>query len=202
MQLHLLNEQKSYANEHSSVNQIVNEINNRLEDTDYFFSHLVIDNIEVYENAEIYMQDHIESIKNIEVRVKTKQQFFDETLLMEHEYISNIFPPLNQIIEEFYAGPNEATWSKFQMLVDGLQWIAQSNNTIDHAADNKMETAALLSQQQLLNEIFVELMGEVESQDPLAIADILQGEVAVKLEEMQEDISKLMDIRGINHDFS
>src|SRR5690606_23610073 len=105
------------------------KINDELKENKFYFSHLIIDGIAVYNDFEIYLSEQIDIIQSIEVVVKKVEEFINDLLLSAEEYLTNAIPEMKVLADEIYQKP-EQTNEKFQQFLTALQWLNQMIETI------------------------------------------------------------------------
>lgn len=67
MKIYILDKVLEYNNDKSIIEPMFQEIDNILEKSNYFFSHLVIDKLEIYEDYHDYFLDNIRNIREVKV---------------------------------------------------------------------------------------------------------------------------------------
>ncbi|AOY75646.1 hypothetical protein [Clostridium formicaceticum] len=203
MKLMLLDNRLEFPNKEDSVEVILNEINKILEGSHYFFSHFIIDGVEVYDDYEDYLFENIEVIEEVRVEVKKLKELIEEVLESTKEYVHRALPLIKDLGEAFYQVPKEASWQNLADLFGGIQWMLESFSNIDR---NKQLEEVISSYelwneyaQQILklNEIIPDLQQAVENQDIVLIGDILSYEISPIFEEMLQRLQRLMP-EGVN----
>lgn len=126
MKLTILDQIYMFDNETNVTEKIIEKINSIISEKNLFFSHLIIDGQEVYEDHEEYMLAKIEDVKEIEAIVKTVQELIDDVLITLDDYTSRAIPEIKRLVNEFYQIPSENTWLSLTYLLDGIDWLYQS----------------------------------------------------------------------------
>lgn len=200
MQVILLEETWQFDNHPAAIEQLFQQVNERLQDSEYHFSHMLIDGTEVYENFDDYIVEHIRAIKTIEIKVNTVKEFAHELLLTTEEYIQRATPEISHVINEFYQGPTQETWDKFSQLLEGIQWIHHMLTSIDQSSyipNNWEQYLKILAslQMELKN-----LEEALKHQDYILMADIIQYELLTNMSNLDQEIKTTIDHEGYRND--
>lgn len=197
MKVYILDKILEYDNNKSIVNAMFQEIDNTLERSNYFFSHLVIDDVQVYEDYEGYFLDNIRNIKEVKVISSTLKELANDTMLSTVEYLNRAIPELDILSNEFYKTPTHDSWSKLSDLLEGIAWIMDSFITIDTNARLK-DLVSSYEEWNLyakniysLQEIIRELEDAMKNQDIVSVADILSYEIAPLFKDMKDRLECL-----------
>jgi hypothetical protein len=202
MQVKLFNQLIEYKNRPSVIEDVFQHIDKSLEGSDYFFSHLTVDGIEVFEDHETYISEHIHEIEMIEVYVKTIREFNVELLLSAESYIKRAIPEINRVVDEFYQGPTESTWDKFEQILEAMQWILQMVETIDKNEHLPRNWEDFLRVTMDLKQEMLELESALKNTDYVLTADIIQYELVRLLQELEQEITNTIDNEGYRHDLN
>lgn len=196
MRVILLEETVEFANQRDEIDRLMNYITTKLEGTAYHFSHLVVDEEEVYEDVEAYLLERINEIETIEVKVKTVMEFAHDLLLSTKEYIQRASPEVERLAEEFYQTPTEDTWHNLSQFLEGLEWINAMIESIDQSSytphnwnDYLIIKANLYNQLQGFEEA-------LQAGDHTLVADIVHYEILPILEELNQTITATFDREG------
>lgn len=177
MQIELFDQLFECENEISAVENIFNQINKLLAESNQNLRCLEIDGAELSENYEQYITENIGTIKIIIVKVKSLQELMDDTLISIQEYLERIIPEIDKIVDEFYHEVTSNTWNKFAQLLDGLMYIIDSLNAIcENQAWYPNNPQFVTVKQNLLKRIIM-LQEAMESQDRVRISDVLLYEI-------------------------
>ena len=182
-----------------SVEFITEEINCLLANR-YYFSHLVADGVEIYEEPEQYLEQHLHEITELEIIAKTEQEFVNDLLLTSEEYINRAVPEIEVLADQFYNNPDKESWNKFGQLLEGLQWLThlvQTIGSVDKKPENWMN---YLKASFSVNEELKNLEDALKNNDRILIADILNYEVLPFFKELKKEIQYTIDTEGYRHD--
>lgn len=182
-----------------SVEFITEEIN-RLLANRFYFSHLVADGVEIYEEPEQYLERHLHEITELEIIAKTEQEFVNDLLLTAEEYIKRAVPEIKVLVDQFYNNPDQESWNKFGQLLEGLQWLTHLVQTIvsvDKKPENWMN---YLKASFSVNEELKNLEEALKNNDSILIADILNYEALPFFKELKKEIQYTIDTEGYRHD--
>ena len=114
-------QQIDYKNVPSS-DDIIGEINELLAES-YHFSHFIADGTEVYEQHEDYLNLNLDRVKILEIIAKTEKEFMNDVLLSAEDYLKRAKPELALLPKGFSVQPTTGTWTSFEMLLEGAQWL-------------------------------------------------------------------------------
>lgn len=184
-----------------SVEFITEEINCLLANR-YYFSHLVADGVEIYEEPEQYLEQHLHEITELEIIAKTEQEFVNDLLLTSEEYINRAVPEIEVLADQFYNNPDKESWNKFGQLLEGLQWLThlvQTIGSVDKKPENWMN---YLKASSSVNEELKNLEDALKNNDRILIADILNYEVLPFFKELKKEIQYTIDTEGYRHDLN
>lgn len=200
MQVILLEETIQFDNHAQVIEPLFQMINDRLANSEYHFSHLLVDGIEVYDDFAEYIEEHIGQIKTIEVIVKTVKQLTHDILISAETYVQRATPEINHLIDELYQGPTEQTWLKFQQFLEGIEWINQMLVSIDQSTYHPHNWEEFLPVMATLQMELKNLEESMQSGDYILIADIIQYEFLEQLNKLNQVIKTTIDHEVIRDD--
>lgn len=198
MDIYINNKVLNFENNAELIEDIFISINEHLQEDSLHFSHLIIDEEEIYDNFDSYIIENIKGIKVVKVVAMPLVQLINESLISIEDYVKKAIPLINNIAEEFYQGPKENTWSMLTDLFEGIQWIIQSLTQIDSFESSN----DIVSDYQIWNEyvqevtkfndIIFELENAILNKDNVVIGDMLLYEVMPIFEAMVEKLDVLV----------
>lgn len=203
MKVYILDKVLEYNNDKSIIDSVFQEIDDILEKSKYFFSHLVIDNIEVYEDYHDYFIDNIRNIREVQVISKTLKELALNIMFSTIDYLNRAIPEINILSNEFYKIPTEQSWSKLSDLLEGIGWIVDSFVTIDtnsrlrDIVSSYEEWNHYAKDIYSLQELLGELEGAMETQDTVSMGDIISYEISPLFQSMKEKLEGLV-LKGEN----
>lgn len=175
--------------------EIVENINNLVDDG-YYFSHFIVDGVEVFEDHEKFLNNRQGNIEQLEIIAKTEKEFTNDILLSVENYTAQATPLLETLSNEFYNNPSAETWEQFAQLMDSLQWI----NGVIELLRNQEEKVSNWSQYEEIADIIqqelIDLEEAVENGDFVLIGDIIQYEIAPNFEALHEAAKTTIDTEG------
>ncbi|MEJ9151444.1 hypothetical protein [Bacillus smithii] len=193
--------EKSWNLNQPSVNDVIEKINEETNDH-YFFSHFIADGKEIYEDHELFLEDHLTEISELEIVLKTVKQFINDILLSASEYIKRAKPELTPLVDDFYNHADKTTWEKFIAFLEGLEWLNQMITVIDGTKQQPKNWDQYIKVATALTEHLVTLQEALENQDEVLIADTIQYELLPLLEELGKEIDSTIDQEGYRYDIS
>lgn len=188
MQIEIFDKVFECENEISAVEDIFNQINDLLAESNQNLRCLEIDGAVLDGDYEQYIVENIETIKTIVVKVKTLRELMNDTLISIQEYSTRVIPEIDKIVDEFYHEVSSNTWEKFEQLLEGVQFIVDSLNVISENQDWYPNTSQFITvRQKLLKQINMleEAMG---SQDRVRISDVLLYEITPSFKSLGNEI--------------
>ncbi len=198
MKIYILDKVLEYGNDKSNIDGLFQEIDSILEKSDYYFSHLVIDDLEIYEDYNDYFLDNIRNIREVKVVSSTLKELAENIMVTTIDYLNRAIPEINILSNEFYKTPTKQSWDKFSDLLEGIEWIIDSFISIDINERLKDIVSSYEQWNNYAKEIYslqeqlVELEEIMGNQDTVSMADILSYEINPLFENMREKLEGLV----------
>lgn len=198
MKIYILDKILEYNNEKCSIENMFQEINNILDNTNYLFSHLLVDNLEIYEDYYDYFIDNISNIKEVKVIASTLKELAQNIIISTIDYLNRSIPEIKMLSNEFYKTPSEHSWTKFSDLLEGIAWIMDSFNTIDanirikELVSSYEEWNSYAKDIYSLHELLRDLEEVIANQDTVSVADILTYEINPLFIDIKEKLETLV----------
>lgn len=198
MKIYLLDEVLEYKNEEEIVNGLFKEIDHKILELGLVFSHLIIDDYEVYNDFYNYFLDNIKNIEEVKVVVKSEKEISQEIILSTLDYLERAIPEIEELSNEFYKSPSENSWVKLMDLIEGIKWIMDTFNILDGNKDLENIVSSYEKWNLYAKDIheLQELLGEFEeilqNQDFVSTADILSYEIVPLFIDMKEKLENLI----------
>lgn len=198
MKVYILDKVLEYNNDKSVIDNMFQEIDSILGKSNYFFSHLVVDDMEILEDYEEYFLDNIRHISEVRVISGTLKDLAKNIMMTTIDYINRAIPEINILSSEFYKTPTPQSWEKFSDLLEGVTWIIDSFVTID---TNERLKDIVSSYEEWncygkdifsLQDLFSELEEIVENHDIVSLADMLSYEIVPLFKNMKEKLEGLV----------
>lgn len=184
-----------------SVNLITEEINSLLANR-FYFSHLVADGVEIYEEPEQYLEQHLHEITELEIMAKTEQEFVNDLLLTAEEYIKRAVPEIEVLADQFYNNPDQESWNKFGQLLEGLQWFTHMIQTIDSVDQKPENWMNYLKASMSVEEELKNLKEALGNNDHILMADIINYEILPYFTTLGTEIQHTIDSEGYRYDLN
>jgi len=196
MKLLINNQLIEFENKESSIDLIFKNIDGVSSENDKALSHLVVDGIEVYNDYEDYISEHMTSIEVIEAVIKPVKELVMDLFLTAEDYLKRALPELEKLTGEFYQGPSNISWEKFNDLLGGIEWIHNLIVAIDNGSYQPLNWDQYLIIMTSVEEELKNLEDAVSNNDNILLADILQYEIFPQLEELKQVIGITIDQEG------
>lgn len=198
MIIHILDKTLEYENKKDILDTMFKEINDIVSGTNLIFSHLVIDDLEVYDDFYDYFLDNIKNIEEVIVVTKTIKKMSEEVLLSTVDYLERAIPEIEILSNEFYKTPSRESWKKLMDLIEGIKWIMDtfaaidSNEQLKNIVNSYEEWNTYAKDIYELNELIIEFEEILENSDFVSTADILSYEIIPLFNNMKEKLLKLI----------
>lgn len=198
MKLHILKETFELENKEDSIEKIFDYIKQAIEETEYNFSHMVVDGEEIYDEFELYLEDNIKSIDEVKVVMLTIEEMISDNLHTISEYVEGAIPLINDLADKFYRQPNAEDWIQITDLFEGLGFILDILENIDNMENLNDLVASYevwneyVVEVKLLDEIVKELNTAIENSDTVLIGDLLSHEIVPVFEKMKTKLDILI----------
>lgn len=190
MILTILDRSFSFENTHDGSQSLIETINNSLSTGNLFFSHLVIDGQEIYEEYEEYILDNIDSIQEVHVKVKSIKEFVAELLVLLNTYTQRAMPEIELLVNEFYQAPTDQSWLTLKQLLDGIEWIYQTIKAIDITQHQIVGWDEFVKSAAIFEVELPNLLEAMENKDSILIADIIQYELLPQFQAIYDETLK------------
>ncbi|WP_217586181.1 hypothetical protein [Lentibacillus saliphilus] len=190
MQLIHKQERTELENDTSAIKQILIKVSELIEQENVVFSHLLVDEVEVYDNHEAYIKERINEIMAIEIVTKTPSEMIWETMDSIYGYLGRAIPALKNLVDESYDHFNDETWTGIDQLAEGMQWIIQFKAYVE-ATEEQPDHWQEINQHIVACESgFVPLLEAVQTRDTVLITDILAYEITPAYEGLERVIGE------------
>lgn len=184
-----------------TIDEVIKNINELLHDR-YYFSHLVANGVEVFENPEIYLTEYTSKIDTLEIIAIPAKEFINNLLLSTEEYTERAIPFLKDLAEEFYHNPTKDSWSELANLFEGAQWLLQMVHTIEESLVRPKNWDVVMKNIQNMQDEMEDLEEALKNNDTVLIADMLNYEFLPVFEEIAVEVKNAIDSEGVRHDLS
>ncbi|CAM3526825.1 hypothetical protein [Marinicrinis lubricantis] len=195
MQLIFQDQVLVYQADKSGLDQMFNDINERMKETGTIFSHIIINGeVEVYEDPYETILDKINSIEKVEAIVLNEREFINQTILSLHNYLQRAVPSLELLVNGFYPSPNQETWEQFNQFVKGFEWIQSVVQLLRSRGYEQILEAAAFSE-------FVEELEEaLQQQDYTSVSDLLKYEAIPEYQRLLDCVQMIIDQEVVRND--
>lgn len=192
MQVKLDDQVLTYPNEPAVIEELFARINQVLQETGLLFTHMVINGAEIFGDYENFIKENLEQIEEIQVVLRTPAQLQTEVFLSVHEYLERALPGIKDLVEEFYQGPKDESWTKLAQLLEGLQSINQITLLIDQSKSQPENWPEYKEIYRKLEAELANLNEAMEDSNLVLFADLLNYEVLPLLEALGEEVKKII----------
>ena len=177
------------------VDDIILKINQLLGD-DYYFSHLIVDGEEIKESPEQYLLNYVGSITEVQIIAVEAKVFINDLLLSAEEYIKRATPILEVVAERFYETPTAEEYNDLNDLFGGLQWLTSMISVINESKVRPEKWDDTKEMIESLQDVLNDFAEALENNDTVLIADLLSYEIKPVFEELNEQMTDIIDSEG------
>lgn len=200
MRLKIRDQHFEYANTVEGIRHLVADIEGFLKSTDTMWDEMIINGHSIFDPDQFieYVQDHLDAIDGMELKVATKKEIEDSSILLIDEYLDRAIPELIPLSKEFYQEQTSETWTRFSQLTEGLQWLIQAQYHL-HQAGRWDQT---LLESTDLKHILTDLEQAIQTGDTVLIGDLITYEMKPMYEKMKRLVSEIIDKEVIRNDLN
>ena len=197
MQLVIGEEITEFDNNEVSIEQIIKALEEKSSSAERILSHLVIDEVEVFDDYVEYLYENLAHIRVIQAEFLTLSEFMQSILLSTGEYLDRAIPAVEQLAGALYSSVDADAWQQIDQLIEGVQWLQQSFDTMDSLPNlanllNDYEQWNLYSQSlRELLEVVASLGEPLKFGDHVSVSDILLYEIKPALERLSTNLPAL-----------
>lgn len=191
----LFQEQTIEMEQNQNTDTIITKINELLGD-DFYFSHLIVDGVEVNEDPEAFLTEQFGRIQQIEVVAIPAKEFVNDLLLSTEDYVSRALPYIVDVADSFAQGESEEQWTDLANLLEGIQWMTSMAATIEESIARPTAWAGVTEQMTILENSLPQLEEALVNQDQAAISKVLTATVKVVFERLGVRVKEIVDQEG------
>lgn len=202
MNIKIINEVFTIKNSAKQIDAVFELINKKIQESQLQVLFLVIDGVHVNDGFYAYFQEHIDTIKEVEVVCDSLSVLVNETVMSAYQYIKKAIPALKMLAEKFYQSTDINDFNNLADLFEGIGWLVDTQNRIDQIANLDL----LIKDYQLWNRyvknikqivlILPELEQALKQRDYVLIGDLLTYEVVPEFENCLEQLGFLTPAEG------
>lgn len=189
-------------NDSDSIEHISKLVNEALEDKAVYFSHFIVDGVEVFEEYQLYFEENIARIQEVEAVMKSIEEFILGLTLSIESYIARALPEVEALADELYQGKQSIGSEKTLQFVEGMQWVFQAVGTIDQTEKKSPAWGEVLVQAVKLEASLQEVEEALQNEDEVLFADILQYEITPGLNDLYNKVTSIINEEGMRHDIN
>ncbi|NLY90313.1 MAG: hypothetical protein GX081_01720 [Firmicutes bacterium] len=199
MRVKILDQELELANDLSSIGELFTKIEEKLNGTGYIFSSMTVDGVEIETDFALYLSQRIDEIQEIEVRLKSFRVLMVETMQSVSDYLERARPEVEQLSVEFYRGPTNESWSKFDQLLEGIQWLLEAVTAIESYHPGTEANSRWGTEFQAKSRLLQEAL---ENSDHVLLGDLLQYEILPLFSSLEKGMGELLKAEGYGNDLN
>lgn len=197
MQLWIGNTMSEFENSETGLEMLMQAIEEAVNSSGLILSHLLVDEVAVYDEHWDYLETNLENIQKVQVELQSLSELMREILQSTILYLERSLPALEKLAESFYSEVNADTWQDLSDFLEGLQWLVQSIETMDGVSGladivadyeqwNRYSKAV-----RELQPIAAELDEPLQHEDYVGVGDVLLYEVVPLMQELLQNIPSI-----------
>lgn len=192
MVIKLREQEVTLPNDTVNAKEVVNHIRALLDNSQIVMENLVINGSVVEDDYEEFIAANLLTIEDIEILGRPLQEYIFEQVREGLAYLERALPEVENLADQFYQGCSNGTWEKFDLLLEGIQWLAQLTHTVQNP-----EIITNWSDYQKTSVEMLQKLGELgsalQNMDQVLIADIIKYEIYPLLGNLQFQLEKTLN---------
>jgi len=167
-------------------------IDEAMRDFGVYYSHIVVDGEAIFENPKEYVEQELDYINEIEVMFFTAEQYLQQVMGIVDDYLLKALPAMKGVADEFYGRPDDGTWERFSITIEGLQKLVEIINSVisDPAFSSKIGDFTYIGEK--IGTELIKLKEAAEWGDMTLVGDIVNYEIVPFVESLHKAVSKLI----------
>lgn len=180
-------------NTQAGLDELFGRINGAMKEFQVYFSHLVVDGTEVSNASREYLEQRLEDIRDVDVVILTAEQYLQQVVSIMDTFLEKAVPTMKEVADEFYGKPNDETWERFTLALQGLQSLVEIVNSVisDPSFSGKVGEFASIGAR--ISEHLFNLRDAAEREDMTQVGDIMNYELVPFVESLHEAVGRLVD---------
>lgn len=181
---------KIYNSDQSKTNlDVLTFINDKLREENLVPVKVIIDEKTIEQDYEEYLLNQLVMPESIEIFAVSRNKLFNDMLNSARSYLEQSIPQIQNLVDEFYAGPKSETWNRFEQFIEALQWLMSFTQEIE-TQDIGLSSHGKSNFPKQLNTVIQSLAEAVQSSDAIQIGDIIQYEILALFIDLQQQLVK------------
>lgn len=176
---------------------IIEVIQSSMQRSNRYVKRIMVDGQEISDDLIKYLGEHANSINDIDIITVPEQEYVDELLFTNLEYLAKLEKEIPGLIDKLYIGLNESQWKMLIDLIEGIEYITYTLGSISHASQT-YEEILNKGYVERLHSFSIQLHGAMQSSDNTLMADTIQYELVPLLSEIQVDIQLIIQSKGVS----
>jgi hypothetical protein len=192
MQVKISNIEFEVENSQSGIDELFARIDEAMKDFGVYFSHLIVDGVEVVDTQQDYVSEHIADIRDVEVIFITQEQYLVQVMGIMDAFLNNALPSIKAVADEFYGKPDDDTWSRLDACINGITSLLGIINSLVTNPELEGKTAVFGALGESIGLHLENLLTAARLNDYTLMADILYFELVKFLEKLHEAVTELV----------
>lgn len=156
-----------------------------------YFSHLVVDGVEVPDAPFEYVKQNLKDIREVEVAIMTANEYMLNVMGVMDSYLTNAVPGLKDMADEFYGRPDDETWQRFNDHMNGLSTLLQIIHSLLDAPGLVYDKTKFAQLGEEVGLHLENINAATRLNDYTMVADIIKYEMVSFLEQMHGAVNHI-----------
>lgn len=191
----IIGEQHTAFTELPTAEELIEKINESLADG-FHFSHFIADGEEVYDEHEEYLEEHLPSIEQLEVIIKSEKEFMKDVLLSMQAFLEGVIPEVSALAKEYQSVPTSGTRERFDRMLGGAEWLTDMLNIVSNSKEQPSNWKTFKDFAGSLHSELSKLGKAVEKRKNNEISKVIRQGIVPVFERIVSEIDKSIDAKG------
>jgi hypothetical protein len=180
------------GNTAQGVDELFSRIDTSMKDFGVYFSHLIVDGVEVTDAPQDYVTENVTGISDVEVIFLTANQYFEQVMSVLDTFLEKATPTLKEVADEFYGRPDDDVWFRFEACINGINSLLGIINSMISAPEFFGETDEISALGESIGLHLDNLKQAATLNDYTLMADIMNYELVDFLEKLHGTVQKMV----------
>ena len=175
-----------------NVKVMFSRIDEAMADFGVYFSHMVIDGVEVTSAPNEYVIENIKNIESIDVIFISHDEYLEQVTGIMVAFLVSAVPTIRAVADEFYGKPDDEAWSKFNACINGISSLLGIINSLVSSPELAGKTEAFAEVGSSIGLHLDNLLTAAKLNDYTLMADIMRFELVTFLEKLDTAVKELV----------
>jgi hypothetical protein len=175
----------------AGVDQMLSRIDTTMQDFQVYFSHLVVDGVNISDSSREHLISQLPDIQNVNVVFLTADQYLYKVLDLMGTFLEKAMPAMQDVAHEFYGHHDGSTWERFNQLMTLLNQVVQIIHGLVANPDFRGKVGQFNELGLNIVDELVKLNDAIVSNDMILAADLLLYELQPFTENLYAALQEL-----------